>query len=983
MHFDVKIFNKDGREKMWDSDVIEKSNEESDHDDNPSTTGSDHSLIQYLKIGDTSPTSRVIKPQPPPQPQPTLSTLSRLLWRPSKRSKGEIRQLLRQLLAAKGPVGDDSSSHDGGRTQPDPAAAAATPTLSATTPKFTRLEFPRYEGREDPTGWLHRCEQFFKAQGTPVADFVSLAAFHLTGVAQLWHFRLEMEEPAMSWTQFKQRCYLRFGPRLRGNSLGNHTRLRQNCRPLEEYTDEFQAILVRTSSVRSDQEVDLFTTGLDEWLRIDVENLHPVNLGHEYCPLFFAQSHLPATSAISSSGSHSAAAARPAPSPSRFSGGTPSALPPERRLSRGEYQLRRSRGLCFHCGEAWSSAHNCRHLFLLVIDDGAPDVSPDETFALDEPAVEHPEISLHAITGATNGTTIRVNLRLNNCPITALIDSRSTHNFVDSATAKQLELNIRGCPYLQVAVANGEGITGLGVCEDVLLQKDSVSFPINLYVIPLAGFEIVLGVHWLRTLGAILWDFTALTMSFAYNGQPVTWQGEQVSPGRVLTAMQAQVSVNNALKHLLTNFSTLFQEPTALPPKHQCDHRITLVTGVDPVAVRPYRYPQAQKDEIERQFETQPRLLGDMTIPPRLRRVRQCRHSFGLHQVHFHGNNLLVTVTKRAAEVDEWVNEILHNYCHVLHNLVVGLDIEWHPCSVGEHNPAATLQLCVGERCLIFLLLHKDFIPRSLLAFLAHPRFTFVGVGVQDDADKLLRDHGLAVSNVADLRRLAEMVTVRKTNQDIATSDAIKLAREVDPSGERTFGVLTKLDLMDQGTNALDADINKNVDMTYARRKEQEYFESSPEYGHLAHKMGSEYLAKLLSQHLEVVIRQRIPGIIALINKTIDELNAELDRIGRPIGVDGGVTDTKSRISVILPKRPGGDRIYGVFDNQLPAAMKKLPLDRRLSLNNVKKVISEAEADGRNGDFLLQKWRLAEQKKRFSEQKMEMFQDFQVSELEL
>nr|GMC91030.1 Werner Syndrome-like exonuclease [Ipomoea batatas] len=147
-----------------------------------------------------------------------------------------------------------------------------------------------------------------------------------------------------------------------------------------------------------------------------------------------------------------------------------------------------------------------------------------------------------------------------------------------------------------------------------------------------------------------------------------------------------------------------------------------------------------------------------MTIPPRLRRVRQCRHSFGLHQVHFHGNNLLVTVTKRAAEVDEWVNEILHNYCHVLHNLVVGLDIEWHPCSEGEHNPAATLQLCVGERCLIFLLLHKDYIPRSLLAFLAHPRFTFVGVGVQDDADKLLRDHGLAVTNVADLRRLAEMV---------------------------------------------------------------------------------------------------------------------------------------------------------------------------------------------------------------------------------
>lgn len=48
--------------------------------------------------------------------------------------------------------------------------------------------------------------------------------------------------------------------------------------------------------------------------------------------------------------------------------------------------------------------------------------------------------------------------------------------------------------------------------------------------------------------------------------------------------------------------------------------------------------------------------------------------------------------------------------------------------------------------------------------------------------------------------------------------------------------------------NRSQADINKNVDMIAARRKEREYFETSPEYGHLAHKMGSEYLAKLLSQ---------------------------------------------------------------------------------------------------------------------------------------
>ncbi|PRQ41070.1 putative Dynamin superfamily, P-loop containing nucleoside triphosphate hydrolase [Rosa chinensis] len=45
------------------------------------------------------------------------------------------------------------------------------------------------------------------------------------------------------------------------------------------------------------------------------------------------------------------------------------------------------------------------------------------------------------------------------------------------------------------------------------------------------------------------------------------------------------------------------------------------------------------------------------------------------------------------------------------------------------------------------------------------------------------------------------ILAISPANQDIATSDAIELAREVDPSG-RTFGVITKLDLMDKGTNA-------------------------------------------------------------------------------------------------------------------------------------------------------------------------------------
>ncbi|GKA03569.1 dynamin-related protein 5A, partial [Tanacetum coccineum] len=218
------------------------------------------------------------------------------------------------------------------------------------------------------------------------------------------------------------------------------------------------------------------------------------------------------------------------------------------------------------------------------------------------------------------------------------------------------------------------------------------------------------------------------------------------------------------------------------------------------------------------------------------------------------------------------------------------------------------------------------------------------------------------------------ILAVSPANQDVATSDAIKVAREVDPRGERTFGVLTKLDLMDQGTDAVavlegrsyklrypwigvvnrsQADINKNVDMLAARRKEREYFANSKDYWHLANRMGSEHLAKALSKHLESVIKSRIPGLQSLIGKTIIELETELSHLGKPIAVDAGgrlfmIMELCRAFDQIFKEhldgiRPGGDRVYGVFDNQLPSALRRLQFEKQLSLENVRKIITEAD----------------------------------------
>ncbi|XP_073157047.1 dynamin-related protein 5A [Henckelia pumila] len=218
------------------------------------------------------------------------------------------------------------------------------------------------------------------------------------------------------------------------------------------------------------------------------------------------------------------------------------------------------------------------------------------------------------------------------------------------------------------------------------------------------------------------------------------------------------------------------------------------------------------------------------------------------------------------------------------------------------------------------------------------------------------------------------ILAVSPANQDLATSDAIKVSREVDPKGERTFGVLTKIDLMDKGTDAVEIlegrayklqfpwigvvnrsqqDINKNVDMIAARRREREYFAQTPEYKHLAPRMGSEHLGKILSKHLESVIKSRIPGLQSLINKTIIELESELSRLGKPIATDAGgklymIMEICRAFDGIFKEhldgiRPGGDKIYNVFDNQLPAALKRLQFDKHLAMENVRKLITEAD----------------------------------------
>ena len=163
------------------------------------------------------------------------------------------------------------------------------------------------------------------------------------------------------------------------------------------------------------------------------------------------------------------------------------------------------------------------------------------------------------------------------------------------------------------------------------------------------------------------------------------------------------------------------------------------------------------------------------------------------------------------------------------------------------------------------------------------------------------------------------ILAVTPANTDLATSEALKIAKEVDPEGLRTLGVLTKIDLMDAGTNALDIlqgsselrlrlgfigvvnrsqqDIYNNKPLTEALRHESEYFKSHPAYRAIAEHCGTGFLVQTLNGLLVEHIRESLPGLRVRLNQLIVARQSELSAYGPDYDQQG---DTIAKSGLLL-----------------------------------------------------------------------------------
>lgn len=295
-----------------------------------------------------------------------------------------------------------------------------------------------------------------------------------------------------------------------------------------------------------------------------------------------------------------------------------------------ELEEKKAKGLCFKCNEKFTKGHQCKKKQLYVLDGDQEDFDEDLTQEDDIEEVQEQEgdlqISINALTGSVSYRTMRVHGLVKKQKVVILIDTGSTHNFLNQEVVKRAGVETVDTDPLTVFVADGTKMISSAICKGFKWEMQGVVFQADMRILELKGCDMVLGIQWLATLGPVKWDFKNLSMDFTLNNRRHVLRGGRQGESKLVDAEHMRKLLQKKpqgfvahiyalqedspavtdvpeVEQLLSKFAAVFQEPKGLPPTRSQDHHIPLKPGAEPPNIRPYRYPYFQKNEIEKQVK--------------------------------------------------------------------------------------------------------------------------------------------------------------------------------------------------------------------------------------------------------------------------------------------------------------------------------------------------------------------------------------------
>lgn len=533
-----------------------------------------------------------------------------------------IQQSLNQLLASSSThktssamhepslLGSPNSSHRSTPIIHPPPTVQADPPITSKPPK---IDLIKYDGESDPAGWILQAEQYFMLYNIQPHQRVLYSSFSLKGKELQYYKYLQRTAELSDWPTFVNALEKRFGPTEYEDPEGALVKLRQ-ITTVAAYQDQFELFADRVEGLSDHFLMRTFISGLKDDIKNILKVLRPSSLT-DAIGLARLQEQMGKPSSLTRSSSTPASGARTLTTTAIVSAKT-KALP-IKKLSQEEMKLRREQGLCYNCDDKFTPGHRCKSQTLFQLEATEDDTDPSDHEDAEVDAVDVASC-LHSIVGSHPGRTMKIKASIHWCTVWILLDSGSSHNFLDPSIVRRVGLLEATSTPLKVMVANGSVLKTEGVCKAVPIQVQNFTADIDFHILPLAGCEAVLGVQWLQQLGPIHWDFSKLTMSFCFQGQQQTLVADDacelsiICPTHPVPLFSSHANSHdsmhdspatqlpNVIQELICSYSDVFQTPHGLPPRRSHDHHIPLSTSV-PINVRPYRYSHSQKSEIETQ----------------------------------------------------------------------------------------------------------------------------------------------------------------------------------------------------------------------------------------------------------------------------------------------------------------------------------------------------------------------------------------------
>jgi hypothetical protein len=152
--------------------------------------------------------------------------------------------------------------------------------------------------------------------------------------------------------------------------------------------------------------------------------------------------------------------------------------------------------------------HRCKNkrLYSLSILEEEEEINGEEV--QEEEIIPH--ISLNALEGTVGFHTMKVTGKTGKQTLHILVDSGSTHNFLNSSVAQKLQSELTTITPITVQAANGGKMSCESVCKGLKWKIQGVSFEADVFIMDLNNYDMVLGIQWLSMLGDILCNYKHL-----------------------------------------------------------------------------------------------------------------------------------------------------------------------------------------------------------------------------------------------------------------------------------------------------------------------------------------------------------------------------------------------------------------------------------------------------------------------------------------